>query len=403
MSSGKDTTGATDRILRTPAQVTALALVSRDGSLVAGSADGTLRVYDLANGRVSRAVRGLGDEVAAIAVEGAEETKGKGGKAKDANATDADEKHPLRLWAACGRKALHFDLSATAPMLQTSADARAALDLCDADEADDALNGLTLHPRGTHLAFCTDAGAVGVVELDAHTRQPASPGPVRRMRARHANLASAALFVPARARELVSGGYDCALLHADWESGAPLARAEVGAGAASEFGGSGVAASELGGGLALSPPFVLALAMSPAGALAAGLADGRVWVGLGGEREPTAAKKGKSKKRTKKWEGLDARGVRTARVAEGPVVGVAWRDESALLACSLLGQVTEVVLERGAPGGMLLRHRVVGQTREVSKVNALVVGGQWVVVGGVGREGKGVVEVVGVEALGETE
>ncbi|KAL1740814.1 hypothetical protein HDZ31DRAFT_76625, partial [Schizophyllum fasciatum] len=202
MSSGKDTTGDTDRILRTPAQVTALALASRDGALVAGSADGTLRVYDLASGRVSRAVRGLGDELAAVAVEGAGETTGKRGKAKDANTNDMEEEHPLRVWAACGRKALHFDLSTTAPTLQTSADARAALDLCEADEADDALNGLTLHPRGTHLAFCTDAGAVGVLELDAHTREPARPGPVRRMRARHANLASAALFVPARAREL---------------------------------------------------------------------------------------------------------------------------------------------------------------------------------------------------------
>ncbi|KAL1740381.1 hypothetical protein HDZ31DRAFT_76926 [Schizophyllum fasciatum] len=32
---------------------------------------------------------------------------------------------------------------------------------------------LTLHCRGTHLVFCTDAGAVGIVELDAYTRQPA--------------------------------------------------------------------------------------------------------------------------------------------------------------------------------------------------------------------------------------
>ncbi|KAI5899587.1 uncharacterized protein SCHCODRAFT_01119300, partial [Schizophyllum commune H4-8] len=197
--------------LHTPAQITALALVPHDicaDTLIAGSADGTLRVYDLTHGKVLRAVRGLGDEVASIAIvvpdkkgkdtgkdkgKGTDKDKGKG--ADTDKGKGADKESSLRAWVACGRKVLHFDLSPSAPMLQTAKDAAAAVDVCEEDEGD-AVNGLALLPRGTHLAFCTDAGAVGVLEVDKVGVLDIDPGKIRRLRGRHSNLASTLHPVP---------------------------------------------------------------------------------------------------------------------------------------------------------------------------------------------------------------
>ncbi|KAI3998010.1 hypothetical protein K525DRAFT_246633, partial [Schizophyllum commune Loenen D] len=177
--------------------------------------DGTLRVYDLAHGKVLRAVRGLVDEVASIAID----VPNKKAKSTD----DASKEAPLRAWVACGRQVLHFSLSPTAPLLQTAKDALTAVDVCEEDEGD-AVNGLSLLPRGAHLAFCTDAGAVGVLEVDSLLSSPK----IRRLRGRHSNLASTLHPVPHRPRELVSGGYDCQVVLHDWESGGVLGRGEVG-------------------------------------------------------------------------------------------------------------------------------------------------------------------------------
>jgi hypothetical protein len=53
--------------------------------------------------------------------------------------------------------------------------------------------------------------------------------------------------------------------------------------------------------------------MSSNGVLAVGTADGRVWVGLGGE-------KGKNKSR--KWNGLAPDSALEIHVIDGPVVGM---------------------------------------------------------------------------------
>lgn len=72
-------------------------------------------------------------------------------------------------------------------------------------------------------------------------------------------------------------------------------------------------------GLSFSPPFVLCTSMSPSGLLAVGTADGRLWIGTGGEK---TANRGTKKKRSRKWEGLRPEGAIEERIAEGPVVGV---------------------------------------------------------------------------------
>ena len=65
-------------------------------------------------------------------------------------------------------------------------------------------------------------------------------------------------------------------------------------------------------------PFVISLAISFVGIVAATLADGRIWVGTGGAKLPA---KGKEKaKRSRKWECLTGPGC-YKQIANGPVVG----------------------------------------------------------------------------------
>lgn len=74
-------------------------------------------------------------------------------------------------------------------------------------------------------------------------------------------------------------------------------------------------------GVSLSPPFVLSTAVSSTGIVAAGTADGRIWIGAGGEKRlATAGSSGKKKSR--KWEGLKEDEGLSTKVAEGPVVGL---------------------------------------------------------------------------------
>jgi len=58
--------------------------------------------------------------------------------------------------------------------------------------------------------------------------------------------------------------------------------------------------------------------MSITGVLAAGTADGRLFIGFGGEKSPVKG----SKKKSKKWEGLDEDEIVLLKVAEGPIVGM---------------------------------------------------------------------------------
>ena len=70
-------------------------------------------------------------------------------------------------------------------------------------------------------------------------------------------------------------------------------------------------------GISLSPPFVLSLSVSPSGLFVAGTADGRTWVGGGGEKRSDG-----KKKRSRKWEGLREDDGLWLQVADGPIVGV---------------------------------------------------------------------------------
>jgi hypothetical protein len=80
-----------------------------------------------------------------------------------------------------------------------------------------------------------------------------------------------------------------------------------------------LAGSPIVGGMALSPPFIMSTSLSSTGVMAAGTADGRIWLGLGGSR--LSGSHGKKKKSTK-WGGLRDLDELFVKVAEGPIVAL---------------------------------------------------------------------------------
>ena len=68
--------------------------------------------------------------------------------------------------------------------------------------------------------------------------------------------------------------------------------------------------------MSLSPPFVMSLAVSSTGVVAAGTADGRLLIGFGAEGALAM------KKRPNKWEGLVGVETLLTKIAEGPVVAL---------------------------------------------------------------------------------
>jgi hypothetical protein len=68
----------------------------------------------------------------------------------------------------------------------------------------------------------------------------------------------------------------------------------------------------------MSPPFIMSLCIASNGIIAAGTADGKLWLGFGGEKMYSASK---SKKKSK-WCGLDPEQASVVSVAEAPIVTV---------------------------------------------------------------------------------
>jgi hypothetical protein len=68
--------------------------------------------------------------------------------------------------------------------------------------------------------------------------------------------------------------------------------------------------------ISMSPPFIMSLSVAANGIVAAGTADGKLWLGFGGQKTLSASK---NKKKTK-WGGLDLGQASIVSVAEAPVV-----------------------------------------------------------------------------------
>jgi len=140
-------------------------------------------------------------------------------------------------------------------------------------------------------------------------------------------------------------------------------------------------------GVSLSPPFVLCLSVSYTGAIAAGTADGHLWIGLGGD-------KGVSVKKTRKWGGLREDMSLSKKIADGPIVALAFLDSTSIVTSTLLGSISRHILStKGNAEDWTIESNTVVQTRFIAKVNALAVHGDNVAVGGFRADGKGTAEV----------
>ncbi|KAF7985125.1 hypothetical protein HWV62_9043 [Athelia sp. TMB] len=263
------------------------------------------------------------------------------------------------------------------------------------DHAEDVLNSIALNHNASKVAWTSDEGNVGVLDLVTLKST--------RMRVKHANvrslyraMASEELTLTTdmwehRPGELVSGGYDCALLHFDTSLGSLLSRFDVSAAVPPESG------------VSLSPPFILSTALSPAGILAAGTADGRILLGTAGEK--LVAKKGKGGRRSRKWEGLKEDGMRIIKAAEGPIVAMTFVGTGVLLSCTLLGslmlhRIVRPATDENGDESVELAKGWSKETCGIAKVNAIAFvpateGGKIkVAVGGVGKNGKGIAELL---------
>ncbi|KDQ60768.1 hypothetical protein JAAARDRAFT_124475 [Jaapia argillacea MUCL 33604] len=339
--------------LQCPRPVSSLAFADADVFL-SGSDDGSVRVYKLPNTKVCKAIRGIGNEISCISWR----------KKKD---EDGGE-----IWLAAGHQIISFNLSSS-QMILSLKDAEVTLQV--GEDEDDVLNELTLNHNATQLAFSTDSGTAGVLDLSSHS--------LTRMTTKHQNICGNVKFVPDRPSELVSGGYDSALLHHDFQQGTFLSRLDI-------------SSPPTTTGISLSPPFILSTSVSSTGLIAASTADGRVWIGTGGEKRSQATS-GKKGKRSRKWEGLKEEGGLWVAVAEGPVVSVVFINSSTFLTCTLLGTLTCHSLSRivDGDGTPSLQSKVEWTTEpeELAKVNSVSIQGDWIAVGGFNKDGKGLVEI----------
>ncbi|KAJ7582960.1 WD40 repeat-like protein, partial [Mycena floridula] len=329
-------------VLQIPAAVTCLAR-NQSGKFLVGSDDGSVRVYNSLTLKVIKAIRGLGAEISSIV---------------------SGTRPGLAVWLACGQKVMSFNME-NPKMILVASDASSELNLC---EADDVLNELAIHPNETHIAFSTDSGTVGVVHL--------STMKISRMKTKHTSICGSVKFIPDRPNELVSAGYDMTLLHFDFTQGTLLSRRTI-------------PPLSSAGGMSLSPPFIMATALSPSAVLASGTADGRFILGIGGEKRTTATKK----KRSRKWNGLDEDAEMIQKVAEGPIVAMQFSDDGQTITMStLLGNMLQFKVETGAEG-VALTESWQGQTKTIIKVNALVVDSSNIIVGGIAKDAKGSIEI----------
>ncbi|KIK44880.1 hypothetical protein CY34DRAFT_22799 [Suillus luteus UH-Slu-Lm8-n1] len=338
--------------LKTPAPISCLAKGSSN-HFFAGSDDGSVRVYNQETLKVVKAIRGLG-EVSSVACM------------SHYTGSFGD------VWVSSNRHALHFAMG-TEKMILAKTDATLTLKLCADD--DDVLNELSLNQKNSQLAFCLDSGTVGVIDLS--TKQ------ITRMKTSHDNICATVKFIPDRPSELVSSGYDSRLLHHDFHQRTVLSRFDL-----------GTSPLPQSSGVSMSPPFILSSAMSPSGILAVGTADGRVWVGAGGEKISGVSSGTSVKKKRRKWEGLKQDEAFTADVGHGPIVALTFIGPRTLFTSTLMGKVT--LHEIGGPtadGKLDISPKWTKATADVNKVNAIIATEGLIIIGGLSESGGGMIEV----------
>ncbi|CAE7057353.1 unnamed protein product [Rhizoctonia solani] len=333
-----------------PAGFTALTFTAT-GVLLAGSEDGSLRVYNLsptAQRTLCKAIKGLPDEVGGICCQHSKLPPVALGK----------------VWVASGKRISLFDLDSDELVIR-SQEAQEVVTLVEDDgDEDNVLNQIAVSKD--MIAYSCDSGVVGVYDIQTKKR--------RVMKATHSNV-------------VVSGGYDAQLLHFDTSTGSVLSRLDIAA--LTSTGDSPIS---------FGPPFLYSVTIDSNGAMAAGTADGRVIVARGGEKGQG------NRPNRRKWNGLDVDMVSQYHIAEGPVIGVAWVGPCELLSVTLRGRVKHFRLPEAqqktgsAIDNMDIQPLWETNTTKVDKVNCLSAfatpeGVLHIAIGGLAPTGRGCVEV----------
>ncbi|KAI9509339.1 WD40 repeat-like protein [Russula earlei] len=213
----------------------------------------------------------------------------------------------------------------------------------------DVTNEISVSENEKTLAFSMDSGAVGVVDLVTNN--------IRRMETQHNSICAVVRFIPDRPSELVSGGYDSTLLHFDFGQRTILSRREF-------------TSLPQSSDVSLSPPFTAVYGLV-----------------LGDDKRLSV-------KRTRKWGGLREDMSLSKKIADGPIVAVAFLDPSVIVTSTLLGVISRHTLStEGSTEDWRLESTRVAQTPSIAKVNALAVHDRSVVVGGFQADGTGTAEV----------
>jgi len=249
------------------------------------------------------------------------------------------------------------------------------------------LNEIALNANVSFLTFSSDSGAIGVIDLSSEDK-------VAYMRVSHQSICGTVSFIPDRPSELVSGGYDHALLHFDFKQRSLLSRYDI-------------APPMVTSGVSLSPPFIQCMVVLPSGVIVAGTADGHLWIGLGGEKAPPNSRHSRPKaKKSRKWEGLDAKRGSYQKMAEGPIVSISVTGTRSFIWSTLLGKVYahDIVDAEGQAASesceIELKLCWEIQAEHCAKVNGLAwyALNKWVAIAGLDADGqKGAIEVWKVE------
>ncbi|KAG8882810.1 hypothetical protein FRB97_007744 [Tulasnella sp. 331] len=336
--------------------------------LLVGSEDGALRSYAFPFDKVHRAVKALGGEISCV-------------KSSDQiNDTGID------------RSVLEFDIHKSQELILKKADAKSVICLLQDQGEDDVLNDIAV--ESGRVAFTSDSGVVGVYNLESKGNTP--------MKTKHSRISSAVKFIPnTSGREIVSSGYDCTILHHEIVKGSTESRRDIPPAPASS------------GSVNMCPPFVLSVSISGTGMLAAGTADGRVWICKAPFVGPNGGKPTPGKQI--KWKGmskLDGRTQWEVTVAQGPVTAIEilqLGDDEILLSLSLSGRLQAHRISSLLTTNLTNNEQDFAalpiwekSTRSVIKTNGMASSpvtafegknGRWIAVGGVGAGGKGFVEI----------
>jgi hypothetical protein len=96
-------------------------------------------------------------------------------------------------------------------------------------------------------------------------------------------------------------------------------------------------------GISLSPPFALGIAINSDDVIACGIATGHVWMGYGGSKKASSAQ---GKRKSRKWNGLNAADGRWLKAGNGPIVSV----------YVLLRRLRHSLISHSEPSIQLTRH-----------------------------------------------